>query len=109
MKITFELMDSQLANVLESASSAAWAKVIRYDVDKFMRGDVQAIKLQDFGDEVESQGEYRLTKSAVQRGVTVIAEKYPHLLEQIVDENETDAYTGDYLIQCAIFGELKYS
>jgi hypothetical protein len=108
MKVTLTIPDAQIENVLESASSTDWARIIRYEVAKTLKGH-DAIVLEDWGDENESQGRHRVTKSSIAKGIAILAEKYPHLFEQIINENTTDMYSGDYLLQCAVFGELKYS
>ncbi len=61
-----------------------------------------------FKDDERGGAEYRLDRAALERGIAVIAEKYPHHLGGVVDAGSGDATTGDVLIQCAIFGELVY-
>lgn len=49
-----------------------------------------------------------VTRQSVQRGIAVLAEKYPwHLADIISDKG--DMNTGDALLQCALFGDVIYS
>ena len=48
-----------------------------------------------------------LNRSAVEMGLTVMAEKYPKHFADMVSEND-DATTGDVLVQCALLGEVVY-
>ena len=64
-----------------------------------------AILMRDkYGDEPTV---YRLTLDALKRGLTILGEKYPHLMADFVNENE-DVITGDAFIQCALLGEIVY-
>lgn len=64
-----------------------------------------AVLLKDrYGD---SETVYRLDREALQRGLKIMGEKYPHLMGDFVNENE-DAITGDAFIQCALLGEIVY-
>lgn len=64
-----------------------------------------AILMQDkYGDEPTV---YRLTLDALKRGLTIMGEKYPHLMADFINENE-DVITGDAFIQCALLGEIVY-
>jgi hypothetical protein len=49
----------------------------------------------------------RLDTEALQRGLTILAEKYPLQLVQFLNEQE-DADTGDLYLQCCLFGEQIY-
>ena len=59
-------------------------------------------------DEIGVPEEYRLDRAAIERGVQVIAEKYPEFLGALAGFAQ-DARTGDALVQCSIFGEIRYS
>jgi hypothetical protein len=50
---------------------------------------------------------FRLDRESLERGVKVMAEKYPHHLAEVLREN-ADADTGDVFLQCCLFGELVY-
>jgi hypothetical protein len=66
-----------------------------------------ALIISDQGDDDEDQEAKRLDTEAIQRGLIILAEKYPHHFANILSENY-DAYTGDALLQCSLFGELVY-
>lgn len=57
-----------------------------------------------FGDIKEPK---RLDREALQRGLEVVRDKYPHVFADIVNESE-DASTGDVFLQCCLFGEAVY-
>lgn len=50
---------------------------------------------------------YTLTREKLLNGFDVMARKYPHHFQNIVNEND-DAETADVLLQCALFGEIIY-
>lgn len=50
--------------------------------------------------------EYRLDRRMIQRGLEVMAEKYPQHFVDIT--SGADAITGDVFLQCALFGEIIY-
>ena len=53
-------------------------------------------------------GLHELTDAKLQNGLETLALDYPHLMTEILEEND-DANTGDVLIQCALFGAEQYS
>ena len=53
-------------------------------------------------------GLHELTDAKLQNGLQILAADYPHLMTEILNDNE-DANTGDVLIQCALFGSEIYS
>lgn len=56
----------------------------------------------------DDDGVLTLDSAAVQKGLTVLAEKYPWHLADIMADN-ADATTGDVLVQCALLGDIEYS
>ena len=48
-----------------------------------------------------------LTDAALRRGLQVLADKYPRIAGAIVSE-DSDAASGDALLQCAILGDVIY-
>jgi len=48
-----------------------------------------------------------LSDVALDRGVRILQERYPHHWADILEEN-SDAITGDVLLQCAAFGDIVY-
>jgi len=58
-------------------------------------------------EEVNGQLEWLLDRAACERGLTLMAEKYPTHWSDFISEND-DATTGDVYLQCCIFGEVVY-
>tara|TARA_R100000951_G_scaffold99407_2_gene89741 strand:+ start:144 stop:515 length:372 start_codon:yes stop_codon:yes gene_type:complete len=50
---------------------------------------------------------HHLNRVAIQRGLQVLANKYPERLQEIVQE-DADAETADVFLQCALFGEVIF-
>lgn len=59
-------------------------------------------------DEDQSGKEYTLNLEALQKGMKIMAEKYPHHFSDFLADND-DSTTGDVFLQCALFGEILYS
>jgi hypothetical protein len=79
----------------EQGKPEPFAKVECYDNDA------------DPEDEEATKVRVRLTDAAIQHGVEVLAEKAPHCLQNILNENE-DVIDGDALMQCIVLGEIVY-
>ena len=59
-------------------------------------------------DNEEDEGKVlELTREKIMQGIKVMAEKYPKHFGDMIAENG-DAITGDVLLQCALFREVKY-
>jgi len=62
----------------------------------------------EFSDLEDEEAEHKnLTIEAIQRGVKIMAEKYPRHFGDWIAEND-DATTGDVFLQCCLFGEVVY-
>lgn len=46
-------------------------------------------------------------REAVEKGLAILAAKYPHHMKDIIDDNH-DAATADAFFQCVVFGEIVY-
>lgn len=55
----------------------------------------------------EPSPEYRLDWEAIQKGLAVMASKYPRPFGDWLAEKD-DAETGDVFLQCCLFGEVRY-
>lgn len=51
---------------------------------------------------------HHVTPKDVQRGLGIMAEKFPHQFSMIL-EDDTDAPCADIFLQCILFGEEKYA
>jgi hypothetical protein len=49
----------------------------------------------------------RLDRESIQKGLTILAEKYPWHFTNILNEDD-DAETADVFVQCCLFGEIVY-
>lgn len=58
------------------------------------------------GDTVQ-EGNHRLDRKAVEKGLQVMASSHPRHYADFVAEND-DAETGDVFLQCCIFGDVIY-
>lgn len=59
------------------------------------------------GDEVNGKTRWTLDLPACQRGLQLMAEKYPSHFGDFIAEND-DAITADVFLQCCLFGEIIY-
>jgi hypothetical protein len=55
----------------------------------------------------EDEEEGFLDRESIQKGLQVMAEKYPKHFADLIAEND-DAGTGDVFLQCALFGTVVY-
>lgn len=55
----------------------------------------------------DDDGVLTLDWDAIQKGLAILAEKYPRHLADILAEN-ADADTGDALLQCCLLGDVIY-
>lgn len=108
MKITIEVPDQRIADCLEAANSSEWAKIIRYPENMLpvVQGTVTAV-IEEWADEDECIERHTLNSIKIRQGIATLATNYPHKFRDIIAE-DCDMYTGDLLIQCALFGEEKY-
>lgn len=49
----------------------------------------------------------RLDLNAIKKGLQIMAEKYPQIMGEFLNEND-DAETGDVFLQCCLFGDAIY-
>jgi hypothetical protein len=103
MNIKIQVSDEKIADAVESAGIGYWANCR----DERAHWDRKTFTLKVCEVEDGPEKMHRVGKRALARGLAVLAEKYPHHLADLMQE-KGDMYTGDALIQCAIFGELKY-
>lgn len=52
-------------------------------------------------------GVWTFDKAAIEKGISIMANKYPRHFANMVNENG-DAETGDVFLQCCLFGEIVY-
>lgn len=125
MAITIEVSDERIYNLLCSANYGA----IDYWVDRMTvvpgtepnpegvdgpQGETEAAPLTGGRWEIKSEGKRAgrkrtdtLDRAACERGLAVMAAKYPQHFCDLLTEND-DATTADVFVQCALFGEIVY-
>ena len=59
------------------------------------------------GDEINGVKEWTLDREACERGMRVMADKYPRHWGAFMAGND-DAETGDVYLQCCLFGEIVF-
>ena len=57
---------------------------------------------------VSAQGRHALNRAALERGLQIMADKYPKHFSDIISDN-ADAITGDLFLQCCLFGEEVFA
>ena len=57
--------------------------------------------------EDEDSEDKRLDLEAIQKGLKIMAEKYPRHMSDFINDND-DAITGDVFLQCCLFGDVIY-
>lgn len=102
MKIAVNITIKRVVELIESNCSAYWAKKFRWKG----RPGFQIVEHDDGPEKL-----HIVTPAKLQRGLELMAKAGPdegghHFANMLTDS--TDAWTGDALIQFAVFGELKY-
>lgn len=118
--VTQAVEASRVADLLCSAfegGSDYWAVVVRRHAptewkytDMDGRHYVHLIPLNPGGlivFQTDDNEYHNLDQAALQRGLQVMAEKYPEHYADFLAEND-DAATGDVFLQCCLFGEVIY-
>jgi len=123
MKVQIEVTDQMIADVLTSGLEGGvgyWSQIqkhikpksLDFRIDKehvfehidFPMNKGGAIVLKD----LESNKNYTLTLPKLRRAVKLMASgKYKHHFNDMINEN-SDAITGDVLIQLAVLGDVIY-
>jgi hypothetical protein len=104
MKIEIEISDKNIRDIISGANVAYWAGQTRDPKKQLWQPQKLTLRITDVHDDGTT---VTLKAEDFRRGLEVIAAEYPHHLQSILDEN-WDSTTGDVLIQCAMFGEIKY-
>jgi hypothetical protein len=122
MDVTISIPDDTIANVMISALTSGighWCDKARItgrkkgvtsgvldkpEYERYFRplqGGALVVR------DAETKREHVVDRAAIRRAIAVIGAKYPHHLGSMASDN-TDAETGDVLVQCAAFGEIRY-
>lgn len=92
MKITIKIDPQLVKDVVESAGIGYWAS-------EDEKGRIV--------DHENNCKKYRLTEAKIKRGLELMPTLAPNAFADILMDN-TDAFTGDVLVQLALFGKVLY-
>ena len=111
VKVALSVTHQELADVIISGVEGGisyWARVkdYRWDCTPSM---THVVLQEDFpAEECVLSGWHMLGIKDIARGMSIAAEKYPHVMAQWLRDRNGDAGTSDVFIQCALFGEAVY-
>lgn len=98
MKLELEINDKLISSALHAAGIGYWAKAVSRDPKDPLYMEMI---------ETETDKHLTLDVEALTNGLHALALKYPNRLADIISDSG-DSVTGDCLVQCCVFGELKY-
>jgi hypothetical protein len=75
---------------------------LSYPINK---GGSLTISVLEGVDEDQDGKTFALNLESIQKGLVVMAQKYPHHFKDLKDGDQT---TGDVLLQCCLFGDVIY-
>lgn len=121
MKIEIEIPDSIISSTIDSALSASggclWCDEAKFpevigerSVAEFLLGDGTVTFVHDEVTRVTDNilaTETTINRSSIEAGLSVLAKTLPHHFADLLNE-EADSQTGEYLLQCALFGEVAF-
>jgi len=109
MKTGIQVADALIVNALDSADIGYWARVPKGcgDHGELLKGN-QTATVEEFDESTgATTATHTLTAEKVRAGVAVMAAKYPHHMKNLLEDN-SDAETGDVLVQCSLLGDIVY-
>lgn len=101
MIVTFEIDDQIVTEAIGGATIGYWADQ-RDSETAWSRHRMELVVV-----ERDPRKVIALTPADFARGAAILAQNAPSTFARLASGN-ADAYTGDALIQCAAFGEIKY-
>lgn len=110
LKLEIEVPDECIVNALDNADIGYWATIKKgcRSHAELLKGNQTAIVEESEGPHDDSDvSVHTLTGAKVRQGLKIMAEKYPHQFKYVMAD-DTDAESGDVLVQCSLFGELVY-
>src|SRR5687768_7345380 len=123
MKLTINVPDNRIADVLEGAASRYWCRRLdwpRYADDAVTKHDscwhalmADALPFvtveEDRSEERQHNRLHRVTVTKIAIAFDIMAREYPHIVGEACGSYGLDANTGDVLLQLAALGELRYA
>ncbi len=122
MKITLEVPNKILADVLDGAGSRYWCSNLDWPAFEqagegscwlaLLEQSISWVRVTEDGSEDSLPPvQHLLTRRKILKAIQVIAERFPDHLGDVIggyEHGNADMWTGDVLLQCAVFGDIKY-
>lgn len=108
--VTINIPRERLVDYIDRAKVDYWGYIVTWNTETLVLRIVEDENLKGANEPYRWAPEHLITIGPTDwaRGLGVMLEKFPLKFAQIVND-DGDMYTGDLLIQCAAFGEEKYS
>lgn len=122
MRVQIQVPDQKIADVLccgMEGGIAYWSVIEGYREPKTMEFQMDTEKVFKHIDyalnlggavmlkDTETEIVHELTRDKLYKAVQMMADRYPRHFANLMDDN-SDAETGDVLIQCAVLGSITY-
>lgn len=110
INVMVSIPEENIINALKEADISYWAKSVEWleTKDQIVNSHIYYKTITVHKDcHVNNESIFTLTKYKVVMGLSVMAQKYPHVLASI-SEGMADGVTGDTLVQLSLFGELIF-
>lgn len=105
MRVEIEISSAHLRHVLRSAHISYWGEYTKFVDGKLANcDDLHCLVVEE-----DSKRMFVVSGPELRNAIAVAAQKFPHLVEALLDDRKSDMYTGDLLVQLACFGEEKYA
>lgn len=120
MRITINVPDKTIADVLEGAASRYWCARLDWPAPRdahvgstcweiLLEGAIPFVTVEeDRSEEGERNRFHRVTRTKIAIAFDIMSREYPHILGEACGSDGLDANTGDVLLQLAALGEVKY-
>lgn len=115
IKMTIEIDRQRIVDTLINALEGGadyWIKSYSIgsgedDIEKELQGVLNGERTMTIQEDDRNQDSYIVTVKDIEKGLQLLAEKYPWHLKNLIDEND-DAETADVILQMATFQEIVY-
>lgn len=117
MKITIDIPDECIRDLIESADSGYWADKFKWITPlgeewTAREGQCPIFKIREHRGTYERGDMHTVTRQMIEDGLVKMAsanaDEGGHHFACVLDDRKSDMWTGDALIQFATFGKLKY-
>lgn len=110
--LTIEINEETIHNLVTSAIESGhgvryWASVDAGEHERGWRNYFTAKFTEHGGIDAEDAPVHTLSIAKLLNGLQILSAKYPHHFADIIKE-DSDATTGDVLVQCALLGDIIY-